>query len=419
MTNKVWKTLGVGALAIASALTLAGCGASNPDSTTTNTQSTSDALPTTPITLLFGSSGDAETAAVQAAAAAWSATSGVQVTVTPAKDLNQELAQGFASGSPADVFYLAPGNLAGYADAGDLWAYGDQLTNKSDFYPNLLNDYTYKGKLYAAPKDFSTLALVINTDMWSAAGLTTADYPTTWDQLDSVAKKLTTSSVVGLCVGAQYERLGAFMVANGANLMNSDQTQATANVQSNIDALAFVQSMLKDGSMKFAADVQNAGWGGECFGKGNAAMTIEGNWITGAMNSDYQNIKWAAVPLPTAPSGKQGTMEFSNGWGIAADSKNQQAALSLVEYMTTTTQQMAFSQAFGIMPSVQSAAAQYAEAFPEMKAFSDGAAVSQGVPTIKNADQVITDLDNALPTLATTDPKTILDSTQSELQALL
>lgn len=420
MAIKVWKTLGIGALAIASALTMAGCGSSNTPTTTPSDDLSGLTSSSDPITLLFGSSGDAETAAVKAAAAAWSAQSGIQVTVTPADNLDQQLAQGFASGQPADVFYLSPGALPGYADAGDLLAYGDLLSNKADFYQNLLNDYTYDGQLYAAPKDFSTLALVINDDLWKAAGLTEADYPTTWDQLHADAQKLTTSDVVGLCVGAQYERLGAFMVANGANLMNADQTQATANAQSNIDALTFVQSMLKDGSMKFAADVQNAGWGGECFGKGNAAMTIEGNWITGAMGSDYSNINYSAIPLPSAPSGKQGTMEFSNGWGIAKDSPNQKAAVELVEFMTTATQQMEFSKAFGIMPSLQTAADQYAAAFPAMKAFSDGAAFAQGVPTIQGASQVITDLDNQIPSLATgADPATILNSAQSELQALL
>lgn len=48
---------------------------------------------------------------------------------------------------------------------------------------NLLQTFTYKGNLYAAPKDVSTLQLVINTDMWQAAGLTDNDYPKTWDEL--------------------------------------------------------------------------------------------------------------------------------------------------------------------------------------------------------------------------------------------
>lgn len=51
--------------------------------------------------------------------------------------------------------------LATYAKAGNLLAYGDQVKNKDDFYPALVKAFTYKDKFYCAPKDFSTLALVI------------------------------------------------------------------------------------------------------------------------------------------------------------------------------------------------------------------------------------------------------------------
>ena len=53
-----------------------------------------------PLTLLIASSGDAETNAVQSAVDAWSAQSGVKATVQVASDLSQQLAQGFAAGSP-------------------------------------------------------------------------------------------------------------------------------------------------------------------------------------------------------------------------------------------------------------------------------------------------------------------------------
>lgn len=51
------------------------------------------------------------------------------------------------------------------------------------FSDNLLQTFTYEGKLYAASKDVSTLQLVINTDMWQAAGLTDNAYPKIWDEL--------------------------------------------------------------------------------------------------------------------------------------------------------------------------------------------------------------------------------------------
>ena len=342
-----WLTAGT--LAIAGMLALSACGSGF--SSTTGNGSKGLTSSKKPLTVLIGSSGDAETAAVKSAVADWATSSGTGATVIPATNLAQQLSQGFASGKPADVFYLGTDALAGYASNGSLLAYGDKLPNKSDFYPSLVKSFTYNKKFYCAPKDFSTLQLEINTDKWKAAGLTDADIPTTWDQLDAVAKKLTVGKTAGLVMSGEYARVGAFMAQAGGNLMNADSTAATADTAANVTALTFVQKMLKEGDLKFAKDV-GAGWGGEALGKGLSAMTIEGNWITGAMTADYPKVKYTVNPLPAGPAGK-GTLQFTNCWGIAADSPNQAAALKLVEKLTSAGDQLAFSKAFGPMPSIQ------------------------------------------------------------------
>ncbi|MDQ1579662.1 MAG: multiple sugar transport system substrate-binding protein [Microbacteriaceae bacterium] len=405
-----------GAIAVAATLTLSACGSGFSGS---SASSTSGALTSSskPLTVLIGSSGPAETAAVNAQVAAWSKISGTSTTVTAASDLNQQLAQGFAAKKPADVFYLSTDALAGYAKNGSLLAYGDQLTNKSDFYPSLVKSFTYGGKFYCAPKDFSTLQLIINTDMWQAAGLTAADYPTTWAQLETVSKKLTNATHVGLSISGEYARVGAFMTQAGGNLMNADSTKATANSAANVTALNEVKTLLNGGSLKYAKDV-GAGWGGEAFGKGLAAMTIEGNWITGAMTANYPSVKYKVVSLPKGPAGA-GTLQFTNCWGIAADSPNQAAALQLVEQLTSESDQLAFSKAFGPMPSIKSAASAWKSANPALVPFLDAASYAQGVPTADGSAAVVTDLNAKLATLTTSDPKTILDATQKNLQALL
>ncbi len=416
MQRSTTRWLVAGALAAVGALTLSACGSGfssgSSGSPTGGLTSSNKAL-----TVLIGSSGDAETKAVNSAVADWATSSGTKATVNVASDLNQQLAQGFSSGKPADVFYLSTDALAGYASNGSLLAYGDQLSNKSDFYPSLVKSFTYNGKFYCAPKDFSTLALEINTDMWAAAGLTDADIPTTWDQLATVAKKLTTAGHVGLGIGGEYARIGAFMTEAGGNLMNADSTKATANSQANITALDYAKKLLNDGSLKYAKDL-GAGWGGEAFGKGLAAMTIEGNWITGGMQADYPNIKYKIVELPAGPAGK-GTLQFTNCWGIAADSPNQAAALKLVEKLTSASDQLAFSKAFGPMPSIQSAASEWKKANPALVPFLSAADYAKGVPTAKGAADVVTDFNSKIESLATGDPKTILDATQTNLAALL
>src|SRR3954464_15757404 len=177
------------------------------------------------ITALIGSSGPAETFAVNNAAKAFTKRTGIQLNVVVASDLGQQLAQGFASGNPADIFYLGNDQVATYAKAGDL-APLDKLKNVKSFYPSLRAAYTYKGHLYAAPKDFSTLALVLNTSSWKGAGLTAKDYPKTWKQLAAVAKKLTRNGQVGLCTNPEFHRLRVFMLPGGGRLPSEEREHA-------------------------------------------------------------------------------------------------------------------------------------------------------------------------------------------------
>jgi multiple sugar transport system substrate-binding protein len=380
--------------------------------------SAASSLPPAHLTILFGSSGTAETNALKSAAAAWAKQSGSTVDVTAASNLQQQLAQGFSSNTPPDIFYVGADSLGTYAKAKNLWSYGDQLPNKGDFYPTLVQTFTYDNQLVCAPKDQSTLALFINTDDWKAAGLTDADIPTTWDQLATVAKKLSTGGRVGLALSPTRDRVNAFLVQNGGWLTNANQTKATVNSEQNIAALTYVKKLMTDGAMKWSSDL-NTGWGGEAFGTNKAAMTIEGPWLLGPMQTDYAKVKYQVVPLPAGPTGTKGTLVFTNCWGIAAASKNHAQALNLVEYLTQPDVQMGFSKAFGVIPSVKTAQDSYLKEFPQNKVFVDGIAYAHGVVTAPGVTAVLTDMDNQLTTLASSDPKTILDSVQQNLAAAL
>lgn len=404
------------AIAVVAAFSLAACGGGFTSSSQSATTATTAASANkNPVTVLIGTSGDAETTSVKAAVAAWSAKSGIPAEVKVASDLPQQATQGFAGGKPDDVLYVSTDQLTGWAKNGSLEAYGDQLANKADFYPGLVSAFTYDDKFYCAPKDFSTLALVINKQMWSEAGLTDADVPTTWDQLAAVAKKLTKGKRVGLAFGPELQRVGVFMAQAGGGLVSSDG-KAQANAQPNIDALAYVKKLISDGNAAFSSDL-GAGWGGEAFGKKMAAMVIEGNWITGAMKSDYSGIEYTVAELPAGT--QKGTLQYTNCWGISTDGDNKPAAVDLVSFLTTTDQQLTFAKDFGVMPSVQSAAEGYKTDNPAMAAFINGAAYAQNLPSMAGAADVIKEFNSQLAALKSKDPKAILDGTQSDLQAIV
>ncbi|MFC6017320.1 extracellular solute-binding protein [Plantactinospora solaniradicis] len=413
MARRFIRRAAVAGVAAATLLTSAACGSGFDDDSAGDTQSSGPAA----LQIMIGSSGDAETKAVQEAAAGWASSSGNTATVTPAQDLVQQLGQALAGDAPPDVFYVDAGRFADYANVGALEPYGDRLADADDFYPSLRTAFTHDGKLYCAPKDFSTLALQVNTDLWAKGGLTDADIPTTWDQFTATARKLKAKGITPLTIGDTRDRIGAFLKQSGGWITSPDGKQATADSPENLQALQYVKSLLTEGLVRYPKQL-DAGWSGEAFGKGQAAMTIEGNWIKGALQNDFPNIKYTVHPLPAGPKAKA-TLSFTNCWGIAAKSKYKEQAIKFVEAMTSVDQQMTFAKTFGVMPSRQAAREQYTQAYPADRAYIDGAEYAQGPVNAPKMDSVLADFDTGLQGLDRGDPKALLERVQKNTQAAL
>lgn len=406
MRKKAW---GTAALSIGLVATLGGCaaGGDSPEG---------ESVPGEKLTILIGSSGDAETSAVQAAADAWGTENDTEVEVIAASDLNQQLAQGFAGGDEPDLFYMGWDQFQTFAGKGFLESYAADLPNAGDFYPELVDTFSSEDVFTCAPKDFSTLGLIVNTDAWAAAGLTEADVPTDWAGLEAVATQLTTGAQVGLSFGLEYARAGAFMNQAGGEVVNEDGTEVTLDSEENLAGLEFIKKLHAAGVYKTPAEL-DAGWSGEALGQGKAAMVIEGPWIKG-IKGDFPDRKYMPYELPAGPGGKS-TFTFSNCWGIPEGSETLEAASSLVEFLTSDEQQMAFADAFGVIPSTESAAATYAETFPENASFVAGADYAVSPVNFAGSASALTDFNSKLETLFSADAAGILSDSQATLQSAL
>jgi multiple sugar transport system substrate-binding protein len=398
-------------LAAGALFATAACGGGFHDSSSDAPQKTGKA----DLKVLIASSGDAETDAVKKAVQGWAGKSGNTATVTVAQNMDQQLGQAFAASQPPDVFYLDASKFADYAAQGALYPYGDKAAGASDFYPNLKEAFTFDGKVYCAPKDFSTLALEINTGLWEKAGLSQSDIPTTWDQLTATLTTLKSklAGVTPLVISPGHDRVDAFIIQAGGHLVDQDG-KVTADSPENLTGLRYAQGLLQKGLLKYSSDV-GAGWGGEAFGKGKTVMTIEGNWIKGAMKSDFPNVKYQVAPLPAGAS--KGSLAFTQCWGIPASTKYKQQAIDFVNAMTSTEQQLAFADAFGVMPSRQSAKDSYVQKFSDDKVFLEAAEYAVGPIKEPKTTQVLADYDNELAKLAKTDPKAILSRLQKNMVA--
>jgi multiple sugar transport system substrate-binding protein len=237
-------------------------------------------------------------------------------------------------GTGPDVFYLdafeAPALIAkGVVEPLD--AYVQPSFDVNDFEAPLLNAFKAGGKTYGFPKDYSTLALFYNKKMFADAGITAP--PATWDELQADAKKLTKGTTqYGFGVAPELARQMFMINAFGGQVTNA-AGDATFNTPEGLKGLQMViDQRLKDKTSAQPSDV-GAGWGGEMFGQGKAAMVLEGNWAIPYLKTTFPNIDYGTAEVPTV-NGKKSTMAYTVAYVMNKASKNKDAAWRLISYLT-------------------------------------------------------------------------------------
>ena len=399
------RTFALTSLGLAAAATLAACSSKSKDEATEEGK----------MALIVPDAGEAAAEALSKAVEAFTKETKVEVDVKPVSDVSQELARGITAEPSIDVVVLNPAQLSSYA--GSLHSWDKGVAAVKDAHPALLTSATRQGKIAAAPRDVSTLALYVNTSLWSAAGLSESDYPTTWEQLDQVAAKLTSGGVVGLTLDASYARVGAFLVQGGGGLTSADGTKATASSEGSVAGLTQVKTLLSSGSAGWGADLP-AGSAADAFGQGQAAMVIETEALTKTLADTYSGISYKVVELP-AGSGGKGTLQFPTFYGVVEASKHKADAIKLVEYLTAAERQVALATAASTVPAGKPAGETWKGKHADQAAFLAGVEYSQAVPSAAGVSDVIATFDNELPGLAGGDPAGILGSAQVNLQAIL
>ncbi len=328
----------------------------------------------TALQLMGWSSSEAENQRLQQMVDAFNeANPDLLVSLNFSPDYDTQLQVALAGGQPPDVFYIDSFRLPDLVAAGALQPIGDQVTDPDDFYPSLREAFTQDGTFYCPPKDFSTLGLVYNIDMFDAAGVEhpTADW--TWDDLRAAAEALTNADAgqYGLVLSADFARWIAFLYQAGGAVTTEDFSAMAINSPEALEAMNFYVNLALDGFAAQPSDL-DSGWPGEAFGKQSAAMTIEGNWIVPFLADQFPDVNWGVTELPAGPGGKA-TMAFTVCYGVPAAGQNQEASLRLVNYLTGAEGMKAWTDLGLAMPTRQSLREGWLEQFPELEPFLNGA----------------------------------------------
>jgi len=402
MTRRTWAR--PAALVAAAGLVLAACGGGGSgadDDTDTGIEELDEAAADDEeaappsgdgdLLLLGWSASPAENEALEGVLADYPAAA---VDLTLSGDFEATLRAALAAGDPPDVFYVDSSRFPDLVAEGVLAPTGANLTDAGDFIEALAATFTHDGQLVCPPKDFSVLALQYNVAMFEEAGL---EPPTTWEELEAAAEALTTDDRAGLVVAPELARLGVFIHQAGGSVLTDDD-QSNILDDASLDGLRFIERLFSEGWATTPADL-DAGWSGEAFGQGRAAMAMEGNWIIGAMSNEFPDTEYATVPLPAGPAG-QSSYAFTVCYGVAASSPNVEQATALVDYLTARDQLLAFTLDFPVIPSRNSASEGWANANPDAAPYVDSAEFAVGWQFPTGFQPALDDINDTLQGLA-------------------
>jgi multiple sugar transport system substrate-binding protein len=340
------------------------------------------------ITITYGFWDDAQRPAVEQQIAAFKELHPnitIEPQVVPWDDYWTKLQTGVAGGSTYDVFWMNADGLPVYASQGALVSIQEMVDDGSinvEAYPESLRSlYTFEDTVYGIPRDFDTIALFYNKDLFDTAGV---EYPTadwTWDDLRAAAEKLTTEDgsqwgyVSSLGGQQNYYNL---IKQNGGEILNAEQTESMLSEPATCEALQFAGDFIADGLSPSVAVMQANDPHEMLFPAGVIAMISGGSWNSLTFSQALPSA--AVAPLPKGKAQASAIHGLANV--IWSGGQNQCAALEWVKFLASADAERILGSTGTVIPAMEGLQEEWVASLPalDLQVFLDAVDYSFPVP---------------------------------------
>lgn len=268
-----------------------------------------------------------------------------------------DLRNAFAAGNAPDVINLSvsEGWVSDYATRGLLLPLDDVVPQnvKDMYFPGLWSEQLVDGVNYQFPWYQGIQVELINTQIYSAAGLKLEDFPKTIDGLPALCKTIHEKTGTLCNIRLTVNDLLAQMVyEGGVKVINDDGTAFTFDSPEAVAWLQMYVDMVKDGTVDRTALVTDQDRVGlDLFTSGQAAFYQTGPNLIREVRANNPGLYGylAAVPAPVGKSGVlgKGLMSIS----VKKDTKFPNASIALAQFFTNPRSMLEFSKIVAIYPS--------------------------------------------------------------------
>ncbi|WP_079710308.1 ABC transporter substrate-binding protein [Paraliobacillus ryukyuensis] len=260
-----------------------------------------------------------------------------------------------------DILTLDGPNTAAYADAGMIAPIDEYLTNKDDLLPSIIEQGTYKGKMYAVGYSESGVGIFYNKKMLKEAGvdlasLSTIDNPWDWNQFMELNQTLVDTfdkPAIDMGFDDQSEWLmyafSPFLWSQGGSIVSEDGTSASGvfNDENAVKAFTFIQNMVKKGYATITPVEKG-------FHTGEYPLKFGGSWTITELE-EYPDIEYGIMPYPTSPdTGELVSPSGSWQYAMSATTDKKEAAGKLIDFLVSTESLTEITLANSVLPAAYS-----------------------------------------------------------------
>jgi multiple sugar transport system substrate-binding protein len=299
-----------------------------------------------------------------------------------------------------------------------------------EYFPGVVQACTWQGKLTALPWFIDSGMLYYRKDLLDELG---AKSPETWNELIESAKKLTGSGKAkfGFLWQAKQAEvlvcdLVSFVGSNDGAILQPDGKTVSIADDAAVEAVQLMHDLIKKDQIT-PEDVLS--WDEEPsrrpFTSGDSAFLRNWSYVWKiSQNKEESNVidKVGVAPLPHFPGKKSAACLGGYQYGVNASSKNKEAAIEFVRWMSSPETQLRFASQLGLCPTRSAVLddPKIAQEQPFMQQLKSVFIGAIGRPVTPKYPQVTLVLQSAVSRALTNgDVKSELNTAKEKIQAIV
>lgn len=246
-----------------------------------------------------------------------------------------------------DIFWMHSNEFMKYASAGQLAdlteLYDDVEENYylNHFPAGLVSNATCDGEIYGVPKDWDTIALAYNKDLFDKAGIAYPDESWTWDTLIETAQKIYDSTgAYGFL--APLDDQGGYLntVAQaGGYILNEEKTKSGFTDPATIKGINYWIDLQLEHNFSPTQSQLAENNAESVFVSGQGGMMFLGSWMVRGWLDNYPDLNWDLAILPKCqdPIQGDGRGTIYNGlfYSTGANNKNLDTVKDFIRFLGT------------------------------------------------------------------------------------